>query len=125
MRGEPESATYIIQGYIAKGLQARGHGLTFVAPLSPDDIVCASDIQRPERAPQSWSASSWFNLSSKASWQIQRWLGVPYLNMFSNYRLYDACLKCLPGQDLVYERNGLFKYGVAMACKRLRLPYVS
>jgi glycosyltransferase involved in cell wall biosynthesis len=55
---------------------------------------------------------------------VQRWLGVPYLNVFANYRLLDACLQCLPGHDLVYERNGLYKFGVARACKRLRLPYV-
>jgi glycosyltransferase involved in cell wall biosynthesis len=44
--------------------------------------------------------------------------------VFANYRRFDACLRCLPGHDLVYERNGLYKIGVAMACKRLRLPYV-
>jgi starch synthase len=124
MRGEPESATYIIQGYIAKGLSARGHSLTFVAPRSSTEIVCTDDIQKPNRAPRAWSASRWFKITSKTAWRIQRLLGIPYLNVFSNLRLYDACLQCLPGYDLVYERNGLFKYGVAMACKRLKLPYV-
>jgi glycosyltransferase involved in cell wall biosynthesis len=46
------------------------------------------------------------------------------LNVFANYRRFDACLQCLPGHELVYERNGLYNAGVAMACKRLRLPYV-
>jgi glycosyltransferase involved in cell wall biosynthesis len=49
---------------------------------------------------------------------------VPYLSLFSNYHLYDSCLQCLPGHDVVYERNGLYRYGVAMASKRLGLPYV-
>jgi glycosyltransferase involved in cell wall biosynthesis len=124
MRDEPAEATYIIQGYIAAGLQARGHSLTFVAPRSLSQIVCTSDPQTPRPAPRTWSASRWFDLASKAAWQVQRWLGVPYLNVFANYRLLDACLQCLPGHDLVYERNGLYKFGVARACKRLRLPYV-
>ena len=124
MRGEPADATYILQGYIVRGLQARGHKLTFVAPRNLEEIVCTSDLQTPRLAPQTWSASRWFNLASKASWHVQRWLGVPYLNVFSSYRLFDACLQCLPGHDVVYERNGLYKMGVAMACKQLGLPYV-
>jgi glycosyltransferase involved in cell wall biosynthesis len=55
---------------------------------------------------------------------VQRLLGVPYLNVFSNYCIYDACLQCLPGHDIVQERNGLYKVGVAMASKRLGLPYI-
>lgn len=125
MKGKPAEATYIIQGYIAAGLPARGHSLTFLGAASNlSDIECTRDLRRPEHAPRTWSDSRWFNIASKAAWRVQRWLGIPYLNVFSNYRLYDACLQCLPGHDLVYERNGLFKYGVAMACKRLGLPYV-
>jgi glycosyltransferase involved in cell wall biosynthesis len=124
MRGEPTSATYVIQKYIAKGLSARGHSLTFVAPNDLRDIVCTDDLQKPILAPRTWSKSGWFDLSSKISWHAQRWLGIPYLNVFTNYRLFDACLQCFPGHDLVYERNGIYKFGAAMACKRLRLPYV-
>jgi glycosyltransferase involved in cell wall biosynthesis len=124
MRGEPTSATYVIQGYVATGLQARGHSLTFLAPRGVEEIVCTSDPQRPRPAPRTWSKNRWFDLASKAAWRVQRWLGVPYLNVFANYRLLDACLQCLPGHDLVYERNGLYKTGVAVACKRLGRPYV-
>ena len=124
MRGEPADATYIIQGHIAAGLRARGHSLTFVAPGNLTETVCSSDPLRPEVAPRTWSGSRWFDVASKNSWRVQRMLGVPYLNVFSNYRRFDSCLRCLPGHDLVYERNGLYNAGVAMACKRLRLPYV-
>jgi glycosyltransferase involved in cell wall biosynthesis len=124
MRGDPADATYIVQSYIVAGLQARGHKLTFVASRNLDETVCTSDLERPRRARQTWSASRWFDLASKASWRVQRWLGVPYLNVFSNYRRLDACLHCLPGHDVVYERNSLYRVGVAMACQRLGLPYV-
>ena len=55
---------------------------------------------------------------------MQQLLGIPYLNVFTNLRLYDGCLQCLPGHDVVYERNGLYRNGIAMACKRLKIPYV-
>ncbi len=124
MRGEPSDATYIIQGYIAEGLLACGHSLTFIAPRDFQEIVCTDDPQKPNPAPRSWSGSRWFDLVSRNTWRVQQRLGVPYLNVFSNYRLYDACLQCFPGHDLVYERNSLYRVGVAMACQRLRLPYV-
>jgi glycosyltransferase involved in cell wall biosynthesis len=124
LSGGPADATYIIQGYISAILRSRGHKLTFVAPRDLHQMVCTTDIHRPVVAPQTWSGTGWFNLASKGVWSVQRRLGVPYLNVFSNYRRYDACLRCLPGHDVVYERNGLYRVGVAMACKRLKLPYV-
>ena len=124
MAGEYADATYIIQGYISSGLGARGHKLTFVAPENLNNMVCTDDLQKPTYASQTWSASSWFDLASKGSWHVQKLLGIPYLNFFSNYRRYDACMRCLPGQDLVYERHGLYKIDVAMACKHLGIPYV-
>jgi glycosyltransferase involved in cell wall biosynthesis len=122
--GELTEAAYIQQGYIAAGLQARGHGLTYVAPHNLNQMVCTRDPQKLTIAPQTWSTSRWFDLASKGVWRVQHGLGVPYLNMFSNYQRFDACLQCLPGHDLVHERNGLYNVGVAMACRRLKLPYV-
>jgi glycosyltransferase involved in cell wall biosynthesis len=124
MSGGPADATHIIQKYVAAGLLAQGHSLTFVVPRNLAEIVCTTDIKNPRAAHRTWSESRWFGIASKGAWRIQRWLGVPYLNMFSNLRLLDACLHCLPGHDLVYERNSLYRFGVAMACKRLGLPYV-
>lgn len=124
MRGEPAGATYIIQVYIARGLSDRGHRLTFIAPTNQNQLVSTNDLLKPKVAPQSWSASLWFRLARKVTWKMQKWLGMPYLSLFSNYHLYDSCLQFLPGHDIVYERNGLYRYGVAMACKRLGLPYV-
>ena len=117
-------ATYVIQKYVAENLQRRGHELTFLALASPDHVVCSGNGKEAKLAPQTWSASRWFTASSKAAWRVQRLMRIPYLNVFSNYRLYDACLQWLPGHDLVYERNGLYKYGVAGACRKLGLPYV-
>jgi glycosyltransferase involved in cell wall biosynthesis len=125
LNGEPVAdGTYIVQGHVAKGLRAHQHKLTFLAPRNIDRMEYATDLNEPQLAPLTWSASRWFDIASKATWRVQRWLGLPYLNVFSNYRLYDACLQCLPRQDVVYERNGLYHAAVARACKRLELPYV-
>jgi len=122
--GQTVDAPYIQQGYIAESLRNRGHNITFVASRDLNEVVCTDDLHQPKLVPQTWSESRLFNLASKGAWGIQQALGVPYLNVFTNYRRLDACLQCLPGHDIVYERNGLYKTGIAMACKRLRLPYV-
>ncbi len=117
-------ADLLQQMQIAKGLHARGHDLTFVAPKDLSETVCTKDLLNQTLAPRTWSGKGWFNLARKMTWWVQQRVGVPYLNVFSNYSLYDACLQCLPGHDVVQERNGLYKMGVAMACKRLKLPYI-
>jgi glycosyltransferase involved in cell wall biosynthesis len=124
MRGASTEAACIQQGYLAEGLAARGHRLTFVAPRGLDEVDCASDLDHTTNAPRTWSASRGFEVASRGSWRVQQLLGVPYLNVFSNLRRFDACLRCLPGHDVVHERNGLYNNGVAMACQRLGLPYV-
>jgi glycosyltransferase involved in cell wall biosynthesis len=124
MRGEPANATYLIQGHIAKYLRQRGHDLTFIAQRDLGSNVCSKDWDNPEPASLSWSGSLPFELIRKLSWRAQQILGIPYLNFFSNLKLYDACLRCLPGHDVVYERNGLYRNGIAMACRRLKIPYV-
>jgi glycosyltransferase involved in cell wall biosynthesis len=123
-RGEPADATSLIQSYIARGLSARGYTISYVIPQNSHQTLCTPDILQPKLALQSWSASHWFEFSRKLTWSIQRSLGIPYLNVFSNLGLMDACLRCLPGHDLVYERNSLYRFGIAMACKRLGIPYV-
>jgi len=121
---EAGDAAYIQQKSIAEGLLRLSHLLTFVAPLDRADLICTSARLKQTIAPRSWSNTPLFRFTSGAAWQIQRWVGVPYLNVFSNYRFCDACLHCLPGHDVVYERNGIYNAGVAMACRRLNLPYV-
>lgn len=124
MAGKFVDAAYLQQKYIATGLQALGHQLTFVAPYGLDDLACTKRLDTLPLAPRTWSAQPWFQLASQSCWRLQRILGLPYLNVFANWRRFDACLRCLPGHDIVYERNGLYNVGVAMACKRLNLPYV-
>lgn len=122
--GVAADGAYLLQAHVATGLRSRGHRLTFLAPRESGDIERATDLGRPEVVARTWSTRAWFTVAGAAAWRMQRWLGVPYLNVFSNYRLLDACLRCLPGHDVVYERNALYSLGVARACRRLGLPHV-
>ena len=124
MSGQPADATYVIQRNLSKGLMARGHSLTFVAPSGPDHFIFTSDPGEARVAPRTWSAAPLFELTSKAVWRGQQLLGISFLNVFSNYRFLDASLQSLKNVDVIYERNGLYNSGLAMAAKRLQKPYV-
>jgi glycosyltransferase involved in cell wall biosynthesis len=115
---------FLQQMLVAQRLQARGHRLTYVAPVELTDMVCTPDLHQPVRAPRTWTRSAWFTGARRLVWRLQHALRVPYLNYFSNWCYEDACLHCLPGHDLVWERYGIYKVGVARACRRLGLPYI-
>jgi len=124
LENKPADATYVLQQHIATRLKGRGHQVTLIAPATLEDFIFTEDHQQAKPARRTWSAGFLFNLLSKVIWKVQKLLGIPYLNLFSNYRYLDACMQVLPGHDLVYERNGLYNYGLAMACRKLNLPYV-
>jgi len=122
--GVPKDAAHIQQRYIAEGLQARAHVITYVAPPDVERTLFARGADALTPAPQTWTTRAWFNLLSKFVWRFQQIFRIPYLNVFSNIRREDACLQILPGHDLAFERNSLYNIGVARACKKLNIPYV-
>ncbi|MGE3841514.1 MAG: glycosyltransferase family 4 protein [Vicinamibacterales bacterium] len=122
--GHVDDGTYVVQGYLAAALRARGHQLTFIAPRDIHEVECATDLNQPALVSRTWSNSWWFRLAASVVWKCQQALGVPYLNVFSNHRLFDAGVQCLRGHDVVYERNGMYNVGVARAARHLNLPYI-
>ncbi|MFT3893202.1 MAG: glycosyltransferase family 4 protein [Anaerolineales bacterium] len=122
--GAPKDAAHIQQMYIANGLHARGHSITYLAPRDLLETVTARDSDELVPAPQTWTSSAWFDLISKIAWRFQQLLGISYLNVFSNLRRENACVQILPGHDVAFERNSLYNIGVARACKKLHIPYV-
>lgn len=122
--GAPKDAAHIQQMYIAEGLLARGHMVTYLAPRDLEQTVFAKARDELMPVPQTWTASRWFDLLSKIVWRLQQILGIPYLNVFANLRRENACLQILPGHDVAFERNSLYNIGVARACKKLGIPYV-
>lgn len=124
MRGEIADATFIIQGYIAEGLKSRGHKLNFIGSYYPGETFDSGELNSLKPTRRTWTNSLLFKFLSKVAWKIQRLVGIPYLNIFSNLCLIDACMQSLPGNDLVYERNTMYRFGVAVACKWLGMPYI-
>ncbi len=114
----------MLQYLLMEKLKKSGHTISLVAPKDLSDVICTRDPGTPDLVTRTWSDASWFKFFSKAAWKLQQWLGIPYLNLFSNLSLFDAGLRCLPGHDIVQERIGLYRMGVAMACRRLKLPYI-
>ena len=117
-------AAYLQQLYISSGLQARGHQLTYLSPINLREMVYTFDLKTIKPVPRSWTRTGWFDYLSRGIWRLQRAMGIPYLNVFSNLRYFDACVQCFPGHDLVQERYSLYNVGVAMACRKLNLPYI-
>ncbi len=124
MRGTPKDAAHIQQKYIADGLRARGHNITYLAPRDLEQVVFATATDELATTPQTWTSSAWFNLLSKLIWRLQNIFHIPYLNVFSNIRRENACLQILRGHDVAFERNSLYNIGVARATKKLNIPYV-
>lgn len=122
--GNTTDAAHLQQKYIAEGLCARGHTITFIAPRDFDQVMYAHPSNPLTPAPQTWTASGWFKLTGKLVWKFQQLFHIPYLNFFSNLHRFNACLHCLPGHDVAFERNSLYNSGVAMASKDLNMPYV-
>lgn len=118
------SAELIQQKTIADNLLLREHQLSVFAPRDLVDIAQLVDFEPQAVVHRQWSKSGWFRALRKITWWIQKIIGIPYLNVFSNLSHLDAYLRCLPGHDIVHERNGLYRAAVALACKRLNLPYV-
>jgi glycosyltransferase involved in cell wall biosynthesis len=114
----------LLQNLLMEKLKTRGHDITMIAPQDLEDVICTKDPADPRVVKRTWSSTAWFHLISSVTWRSQQLLGIPYLNVFSNLRLYDACRQCLPGHDIVQERIGLYKMGVAMACRNLGLAYI-
>jgi glycosyltransferase involved in cell wall biosynthesis len=123
-KGEIADATFIIQNYIIDGLRKRGHNINLVSAFYPEENVFTDNLSNLNEAEVSWSGSIWFNFLRKLVWRIQRILKIPYLSIFANLHLLDVCLQNVTGHDLVYERNTMYRFGIAMACKRLKKPYV-
>lgn len=124
MDNRPVDATYIIQRNLASRLKDRGHRLTYAAHTGIEEFIVTPDHKQALYGPRTWAGGSLFNLVGKVTWRIQRALGIPYLSYFLNYRYMNIGLQFLPGHDIVYERNGLFYCGLAMASRKLDLPYV-
>jgi glycosyltransferase involved in cell wall biosynthesis len=109
-----------------RGLINAGHEVTCLRLLGRS-VVGADD---PNNLEEFWAAR--LGLSGSRPFlgfesgvrRLQRLLRFPYLALFDTYRFYEACIRYLPNYDLCHEHNGLLSAGAALACLRLKIPYV-
>ncbi|MGD2158172.1 MAG: glycosyltransferase family 4 protein [Anaerolineales bacterium] len=112
--------------YTLRGLRQAGHEVTCLK-LNGRLVVGIDDVDHLEDV---WGASLGlsgvraFKFVESVVRRIQRALKLPYFAFFDTYRYYEACVRYLPEYDLCHEHNGLFSLGAALACWRLKLPYV-
>jgi glycosyltransferase involved in cell wall biosynthesis len=108
------------------GLGRAGHTVSCLQ-LSGATVRILEDVSNPDDyrvAPAGISGTRLFKLIEGGVRTLQRKLRIPYFAFFDAFRFYEACLRVLPGFDLCHEHNGLFCVGAALACRRLKLPYV-
>jgi glycosyltransferase involved in cell wall biosynthesis len=108
------------------GLRRAGHQVTCLQ-LQGRKVVAIEDVSNSATAlslPLGLSGTRPFLGLESGFRRLQRVVGLPYFAFFDAYRFYEACYRHLPGYDLCHEHNGLFCVGAALACQRLRLPYV-
>jgi starch synthase len=112
--------------YTLRGLRQAGHEVTCLK-LNGPSVVGIDDVDYLEnvwRASLGLSDTQPFRLVERAVRRYQSTFRLPYFAFFDTYRYYEACRRSLPNYDLCHEHNGLFSLGAALACLRLKLPYV-
>jgi glycosyltransferase involved in cell wall biosynthesis len=124
MQSSANDAAYLLLSQMAQGLQQRGHNLTFFGGVELTENVSATALFAPSPARGEWTDTALFSLVARVSWILQRLLRIPYLNVFSNWRLKDGAAALAGASDVVYERNGMYRDGLARACAACNTPYV-
>jgi glycosyltransferase involved in cell wall biosynthesis len=108
------------------GLQRAGHTV-HCATLKGRSVRLSEDVSRIMESRDlslQLTGSKPFKLFESGIRRIQRELGLPYFAFFDSYRFFEACSQLLTRYQLCHEHNGLFCAGTAMACSRLKVPYI-
>lgn len=112
--------------YTLDGLRALGHKIA-VFMLSGRSITKIADVTgQPQTStvPLGVTGKRPFHLLESGVRRAQLALNLPYFAFIDSARFYEACLNSLPPYALVHEHNGLFSPATALACRRLKKPYV-
>ncbi|MBK8900851.1 MAG: glycosyltransferase family 4 protein [Anaerolineaceae bacterium] len=109
-----------------RGLQQAGHDVSIFrlrgrSVVKIDDL---NDMAHVSTIPLGFSNSGLFKFAESGVRRLQRELKLPYFAFIDSFRFYEACSRFLADYDLCHEYGGLFSLGAALACRRLRIPYV-
>lgn len=108
------------------GLNKAGHKVSLLS-LQGETILYIEDIsnlQAQEYLSYGLSGTKLFRLFEGGVRRLQRSIQFPYYAFFDSFRFYETCNKILSGYSICHEYQGLFSVGAALACRRLKVPYV-
>lgn len=112
------------QFHLIHGLLRFGHQVTLFARSDNALLVRSNETEKWQTQAMKWTNTWFFNKLAGATWKTQKFLGIPYLNVFRNARILEAYVRCLPQYDLCFERVGIFSVAPALAARWLGLPYI-
>ncbi len=109
-----------------RGLERAGHDVSLIslqgrAVMGVDDLGA---LDKTWAAAQGISGARPFRWLESAVRRGQTVARLPYFALFDSFRFYEACVRTLPQFDVCHEYAGLLSLGAALACRRLRMPYV-
>lgn len=112
------------QFHLINGLLRFGHHVTLFARSNDSLLVRSNDAENWQSQDLKWTDTWVFNKFAGATWKTQKLFGVPYLNVFQNVRMLEACVRYLPQCDLCFERVGMYSVAPALASRRIGMPHI-
>jgi len=110
--------------HVLRWLRSAGHHVTLVASRPNRKVLLSSGTAPWLLADFGFSSARVPELVERGARRFQSGLRLPWLQVFDSLRLYDACGQHLRNCDLLHERNSMYGFGVALASRRFKLPYV-
>lgn len=108
--------------HVVQELEDRGHEVHVLFRLD-QQVWHAVGLENFERVVVQRTDQGPFRLFERVIRRTQSILRLPYLNWFESQRFASACVQCLSGVDLLYERTSWLGYGGALASRRLHIPW--
>ncbi len=112
--------------YTLRNLQKAGHNVSLLA-LKGRSVTGVDDVSNLDAlwyAPLGLTGTRLFMFFESGIRRLQRELRLSYFALFDSYRFYEACCRSLPKYDICHEHNGLLSIGAALACLRMKVPYI-
>lgn len=127
--GAPDVRQYPLSGpanhvkNIVEALRALDHEVCLIA-LRENGIWKSRDLENFDHVRLPLFDDGPLRLLERAARRMQHELRLPYAAFFESMRFARACVRELPGFDMLYERTGWFGYGGVWASRILKIPLI-
>ena len=110
--------------HILNSLLAAGINVHLQISRRDKSVVDVTDFSSPSFINLSFSTHPVFRGFESTSRWLQTNLKLPWTQSFDSLRILDALMQQSMSYELFHERNSMHGFGVALASKRLKKPYV-